>query len=382
MVKHKYCSGIIITAFFCIIICFPVVSSVLQIEMSNTGNENRQLNKIPEFYYNTMENYPKEFEAYFNDHFNLRRTLLNLYQWYKIKLLKESPSPKVIMGKDKWLYYKNTVDQYRSGRHFREKELGRWRDYLLKRSNKLGKRGISYFFIIAPNKASVYPEYIPAKYNRIKEDTHMDQFVEYFMSSPGLAIIDLRSCLGEAKKRFRVYHHTDTHWNHIGIYFAYEDILKKIKQSEYTLSPIKFNSFEIVMKDNPGGDLAGMIGDRERIREEDFILTPGFTPPGKRILLRNYLNYKWPGGWKCPFLIESNGSGKTLLVIGDSFFIGRKSNLPNLLSKHFKRSYFLHRDETDQTRFEKIIETEAPDIVIEEIVERNLFRIPKTLLLN
>ena len=85
--------------------------------------------------------------------------------------------------------------------------------------------GIPYLFVVAPSKHDVYPEFMPDRLNRVRDDSRLDQlmaYIEAFFPAPPVDILDLRPTLAEARKSgVRLFHKTDTHWNDRGAWAAY-----------------------------------------------------------------------------------------------------------------------------------------------------------------
>ena len=59
----------------------------------------------------------------------------------------------------------------------------------------------SLFFVVAPNKQSIYPEKMPESYYRSHGPSRLDQFLDHIRNRSELAIIDLRGDLLEAKSK-------------------------------------------------------------------------------------------------------------------------------------------------------------------------------------
>src|SRR5512137_1943070 len=73
-----------------------------------------------------------------------------------------------------------------------EETMAHWLLMLTERQHWLERRGIAYLLVIAPNKSTIYPEYMPAIYPRGRR-TRLDQmtgFVE--RNAPGFPWLDLR----------------------------------------------------------------------------------------------------------------------------------------------------------------------------------------------
>ena len=190
-------------------------------------------------------------------------------------------------------------------------------------------------------------------------------------------VYSLKNILLKAREGYQVYYTTDTHWNQMGSYHAYVDMVEKLRSAKLDIQPLSLSEFKIETIDIPGGGLAGMIGERHNLRDKDTVLTLISAATYPKIPLKNYLGDEWPADWKQPYRIDNGSVQKKLLVIGDSFFLNDKSMVPILFSQHFRQSIYLHRDEISQKQFEQVIQIENPDVVIEEVVERNLFKMPK-----
>jgi len=375
--KKIFFPRLILSIFFLGIIYYSGITSFMPGKFDNRTEENRKFAKIPEFNLKEIKDYPGKFEIYFNDNFGLRNSLIRFQHWYKINLLKVSPSNKVIIGKDGWLYYARTVHQHESPRYFRNQDLEAWKYYFINRMNYLQSKGIQYFFVVVPDKISIYPDHIPRKYFRENKKTALDQFLQYLKENLDLNVVDLRSVLLNSKKKYPLYHKTGTHWNDIGGYLGYHEVLQKISLYFENISPLEFYQFKVNICNSRGMDLAGMIDQRNQMRENEYRVVPQFNLHHHKKVLADYLDTQWPQGWRTPYLITDEEANGTLVVIGDSFFIGPTVNFSVLIAQHFKKTFFIHRKYLSRAEFEKMIDMETPGIVIEEIVERNILAIPK-----
>lgn len=172
-------------------------------------------------------------QNYFNNNFLLRSEIINLHALIKYKGLGVSPTDRVLVGKSNWLFLGNfgsNLDYIRKKKLFSENELKAWKKLLEKRSNWLEKRGIYYVFVITPNKSSIYPEYLPNNINVNNKYSRLDQLIDYLRENSHVNIIDLRPTLIEAKSKYKTYYETDTHWNQIGGYLGYYEIVSHLKK--------------------------------------------------------------------------------------------------------------------------------------------------------
>ena len=94
----------------------------------------------------------------------------------------------------------------------------------------LASKGIQYLFAVVPGKQTVYPEYLPDYIYTRRGRSRLDQVVDYHKSQPDLNFLDLRPTLLTAKRRHRIYHITDSHWNIRGAYAGYLKIMEQIQR--------------------------------------------------------------------------------------------------------------------------------------------------------
>ena len=142
------------------------------------------------------------------------------------------PAPEVILGTDGWLYYigpagERLLDRHVRGRDpFSQDELDRWRQFLVERTRRFRSLGARYVLVIAPNKESIYPEYLPPWIGPRVGPTRLDQLMSSLKSATDLTVIDLRGAVLADKSASILYYKTDTHWNTRGAYVAYREIMR------------------------------------------------------------------------------------------------------------------------------------------------------------
>ncbi|HEV3203139.1 MAG TPA: hypothetical protein VGY77_02090 [Gemmataceae bacterium] len=367
--KLRTVSDTLVIVLFLVTISLPQLTSLLRPSQALVAAENRPLVPKPEFKWKpeTLDAFPARYEAYYNDHFGFRHTLIHWLNIAQSIWLKTSTSPKVIIGKHDWLFYtiEPVGNDYPSQKPFSPVELTRWQHMLERRRDWLAARGILYIFVIAPDKQSIYPEHLTrAVRRRYSQETRIDQLVAYFNSHSDFRILDLRDSLQEAKLRDLLYSRTDSHWNQRGAFVAYQTLMEKIAQQYPDVKPLPRSMFESIVKPSKGGDLAQMLGLEKRLPEDILDLVPRFQRRAKKVdagysvLLPPQMQ---------PFAMETSDSTLPRAVIfRDSF----ADALIPFLSEHFQRVFYLWQEPYE---FDfAAIEREKPAIVIQEIVERKL----------
>src|SRR5262249_28073941 len=135
----------------------------------------------------------------------------------QIALFKEHVARDVVLGRDGWLFYsgEGAGAEPFSGPtgSFTQQELIGYQRLLEQRRDWLAQRGVGYLFVVAPNKQSIYPEYLPPGCNLGPSQHRLDQFLAHMQQHSTVAVVDLRPALREAKRLAPTYFKTDTHWN-------------------------------------------------------------------------------------------------------------------------------------------------------------------------
>jgi len=353
----------VLVAAFAVIIALPLAANVAGGDGADPGAENRELAAFPAVTPAAPGRFGAGLTHWFDDHFGFRSTLIKRYGEERLFGFGVSPSSAVIKGEDGWFFYAddNAVDDYASTSLLTDSALINWREAVVDAGRWLERKGIAYVFTIAPDKHAVYPEMMPASIVRMDTLTRTDQLFTALQDT-ALAV-DVRPALADAKARERVYQKTDTHWNDRGAFAAYTLIIGAAHARVQAVPPpLTRDDFQAASRDVISGDLAGMMGLKRVLREEDLVLVPR-TPRRARVVE--------PAGAAATAeegRLVTEIPGSTLpraLIFRDSFV----SRLVPFLSEHFSRAVYLWQNDFDADDVEK----EHPDIVIQEIVGRHLY---------
>jgi len=371
-----------ITLFF-LTIWLPLAGSFFKWNTSSdliiAIGEGRRAATFPQFQWNLkyLEEFPKTFEAYYNDFFGFREGLISWNNFIRARFFSSSPSSLVILGKYPWLFFKGEEVYYRA-LLYKPEELERFKRILEERRNWLRAQGIQYIFAIAPNKPTIYPEYLPDSVTYTPPYSRLDQITDYLKQHSDLEIVDLKKELQNAKTSYRVYEKTDTHWNDVGAYFAYRAIVNRVRKSFPSVEkPLELSDFKLTSTLEPGGDLARMLKLQSAYPEEVLRLVPNFPRKGSELsFMKGYSTLpqkvvghgsNFPPFFRVPPLVAEVKDNQLprLLMLGDSF---AGKGLIYFVIEHFRQTIFVGQNVFDV----ELIQKEHPDIVIQEVVERGL----------
>lgn len=246
----------------------------------------------------------------------------------------------VLIAKNNWLEYtgEKNLDDFQNLTGVTTTDLQSIEEKLTRLNETLRKQNITLLVVVAPNKASIYPENVPAEIQRVPLPSRLDQFSAQMEKHPEILYLDLRADLIEAKNQELLYYKTDTHWNSRGAYIAYTSVMNALSTVYPDLEPYPLKKFDFVVAQHPTPkDLAKLMS------------APFWT--------ENEIRMK--------FHSNSLPSEKKLMVYGDSFSVA----LDPFLELHFSQFSYIHWNE--KIELEKI-QAIRPTIVIIEVVERYL----------
>jgi len=268
-----------------------------------------------------------------------------------------------IIGKEKWMYYTGdkSVEDYQKSLKISPRETRNSLQNLDLLDQLVGESGGKLFLFVAPDKQTVYPQYMPDEIPVAGGVSRFDRVLNYWMEL-GLAVelVDLRMPLIEASSTYQVYQKGDTHWNCIGAYYAYREIMDRIAKIYPETAPHPLTDYEIRSQDLMVRDIPRMLNISHL--EEGWDLLPQFSP-NRLVIKEQPLEHK---GYVR--IVENEQKDlPTALVIHDSFYT---ACFNVLFEQHFSKTYAIHYAFVED--YNDLIKEQQADIVIIETVERYL----------
>ena len=362
---HPAWTGALVIAFVVALVT-PGAVMLARLDPEPSRAENRELAPPPgrPESWVALRAFPAAASHYFEDHFGLRARLVRWQAELRLRLLRVSASPDVILGRDGWLFYAGdgASDDIASAVPFSRDELEAWRSTLEHTRDWLRARGIAYLFVVAPDKHRIYAEEMPPSLHRVGAETRTESLVRYLHDHSTVPVLDLRPALLAAKAGERLYHRTDTHWNDRGAWVAYAAIVRALGVAG---EPAPRASFDAPSVPVPGLDLAGMLGLTGALTEDDLPLRPR-VPRRARIVEPARPDARL---MDARLVTEQpDRSRPRAVVFRDSF----GSALIPFLSEHFSRAVYLWQYNMDP----EVVLAEHPHVVIQEWVGRRLSTLP------
>jgi hypothetical protein len=319
--------------------------------------------------------------GWLDKNYPFRGVLIRWYNYSSAKLFGSlSGNSPVAVGKDGWLYLArdrsiDVLEEHRAVKPLSEAQLGRLASVFEERRSWLAERGIKYLIVVAPNKDSIYPEFLPDAYRRVGPVSRMDQIMQYIGSRTKLNVLDLRPTLLAAKKNTQVFYATDSHWNSSGAFPCYQAIMERLARDFPGLTPMDASAFYPEEYTYLGGDLSYMVGIEELVTE-----TKRFMLPKKPLAARGQSLGAFKPGYVQPAQasVRDDKSLPRAVFFHDSYFW----EILGFLGEHFSRAVYVWVKPglAGQSNFfdKELVEAEKPDVVVEELAERFFIPAPDT----
>lgn len=362
--KKKKTLNIILISIFIFFLYIPSVTYIFLKNKITTENlENRTLAPRPSFSIDTITSFPKQFEDYYNDHLPYRNNIVINWRNLHYKIFDESLDDKVLIGKNEnnepWLFYDNIKKDdeisFIDGRKtVTQEEMDTNLRRIKEETQKLKDKKIDLYYIICPNKSTIYSQYLPKIVN-ISED-YFIKIYNYLKDNGVNNLYYSVDLLKEASKIHETYYRTDTHWNSYGAFLYVKDILNGIYGKEI----LKETSIEESFFDSNDRDLHKFMGISIKIKENKLNVSyenkKSLTP--KRVETNN--------GYAEVFENKDYLINETVLLVGDSF---TTASSPYFISLYKK----VIRVQFNWTKYDKeLVEMFNPDKIFYIRVERSL----------
>lgn len=342
-------SAYIIYICIAIIVCI-IPFAAMTYNKTETTSENKTLMELPAIVHEDGKlnvDYMSELGDYFSERFAYRPELVSLNGAVTSRLLHTSTVEDVIVGKNDWLYYSATLDDFRHDNSESERMI-----YNMARNVKLMQdycdaQGIDFVFTIAPNKNSLYGDCMPDRYKYICASESDATRLKPYLEAQRVNYVDMFELFGEQDEV--LYYRKDSHWNNKGAVLAYNALLDKAgrEHNRYDYEPEKVYDYI--------GDLNNMLYANLAKPEMDYKYVDEFQ--------YTYIN---PDATVEDNIVETinESADGSLLMYRDSF---GNALLPYMASE-FGESYFSKVVPYPMTDVDMVDAT----VVIVEKVERHL----------
>jgi len=375
MARTKKIYATIFSALFLCLISYSLLNDLFNFYTAPKASftENRFMAKKPTMELTNMDAFPMAYSNFFNDDFPFRSNLLAFNSGAIVySFFQRSPYPALVhLGKDGWMYFAIERKFYDGSFTLTADQISQIVQELHKRAVYYTSKGIKFYLIIPLMKNEIYPEYLPPDYFRSPTGTNTDSIIAAIKKDTLIGFIDLKEPLLNAKKFGRLYYKTDNHWNFLGGFYGYTEIMNRMKKDFPSLKPLTFDDLWLVPMEIYGKNLANIMGISKFIKEEDHYVK--FKKPrAKEGILAGYIprpDFGYPNEYEIVKVVPDTTLPK-IVVIRDSFLYG----IMPYLNESFSRAVYIY-DTGVYAIHEEVIEKEKPDIVLDVIFEIHLHEI-------
>ncbi len=251
-------------------------------------------------------------DAYLDDNLPVRPAVIEAKAEFDYQVLGVSSNPSVVVGRDGWLFFDQEVAPTCN------KDAATVLQQMDGFAATVGTASRSFYFTIAPDKRTIYPEQLPASLQGVETCTdHERPAMRSGMARRPQTTIDLWGPVDAARESSGstpIYWPKDTHWNTIAAIAAVRTIVQSIDAAAWSESDV----VSLAESQPHGDDLMHLMGIA------DSVVMPAVTVsrPGQQIQAVPPSGPVGFGEATQRFVSEGTAPvipGRTLIV-GDSFF--------------------------------------------------------------
>lgn len=345
----KYIATLTYVIIFFAICSIPVLTMPFFDFSLDTSSENRDKSELPDLMTEDGFNwtYFSEVDDYLSDNFQFREILVAINANYKDIIFNTSAEEQVILGKNNWLFYEETVDDYTGLDTLSDMEI----QHIVKTISLIDEYAQSvdceFAFTIAANKNSIYPEYMPWYYISYSDESNAEKVIAELEEQEMLDLYTNMFELFENTEEIS-YLQMDSHWNNYGAYLGFLEMCETLNIEEI--------NFEIVSEEirvDYESDLLGMLYATGEIYDEQIYYEFDTT-------------YEYISNFKSVEDLQI----QTACSTGEDSIIVFRDSFGNALIEYFARQF-------SEVEFSRVVpysvyKAADTDYMILEIVERNI----------
>ncbi|MGE4318810.1 MAG: hypothetical protein AB7E96_07875 [Deferribacterales bacterium] len=327
-------------------------------------HENRNKNRLEPV---SPDKMPENITSWFRDSYGFRSVMIRQYSGLMKKLVPVNNSDKCILGKEGRLFLGNSdeavIDGLQNKIYFDSNDINNLVRRFSEREKLAKDIGADYFVIFAPNKHSVYPEFLPDYISQgIQDKANLFDDAAEALIANGISVTNMKPVFRNeyAKEHDILYHKTDTHWSALGAYFGYERLMRNIRSGHPEIKAMEKPVFKKA-SNKEGYDLVDVCGFQGQ-EQDDFKMNYS-------LVMNNITTTESLLDNKVQVFENPNAlNGMTVMIMRDSFGLGLR---PYLLYT-FKKLVFVHHvaETKPGADYKSLTLKYKPDIVIDEYVER------------
>ena len=354
--RNRYAYIVII--FLSFLIMPNIIYKVFYNKFDHTQYEKRKFKEKPKFDLKALDKYPINYENYFNDNISLKNEFVKLKNLIDVFIFNNIIFNNVLLGKDRWLFFKSHLNM-------REINFEKNKNKLIFLNNELKKRNIDFILMICPNKEFVYSDYLPNYINLKDYVSPGDKFVEYITNTTDIKVVYPKKELLKFKNKYQLYYKYDHHWNSLGGYIGYLDLMKGLDMYD---NKENLDSVDIIKHDFSYRNSSSFynatanfiaLSKLNNFKDDYVFVITNYINKNTNFMINNYFNFNF--SYKNDYTDSTN----KVYIIRDSMV----QEMLDYLFPHFSEMYCVHFN--NFKGISDIIDKKA-NIVICEVHEEGL----------
>ena len=208
-------------------------------------------------------------EDYYNEDFVLKDQLFKFFYFVKNDLLKVNPLPEdVVKGNNDWMFlgnsYNNVIRNSKAIDLFSKREITLITENLVGKKGWLADQGIGYYVVVAPNKHTVYGDFLSITRSDTISNLHLLK-----TNLPEDISLIAYDDFPDFGLQTRLFHKTNSHWNDFGAFHSYAALLEQISKQYKDVEIPDLLDYEISDSITYQEDLTRLL-DLHHIEKESF----------------------------------------------------------------------------------------------------------------
>ena len=190
--------------------------------------------------------FQRDYELWRNENTGFHYSLIRLRNQLWYSLFKTNVMPDAVIGKEGQLYLTGYISAHMGTDFVGKDAINTLTEKLRLLQDTLASHDVTLVVLLAPGKASCYPEFIPERFGPKQPMTNHAAMVESFGKS-GINMLDFNSYF--AKRRFTapypIYSNTSVHWSECAALEALDSLVKYIeKKRNIDMPSVVFEGYE------------------------------------------------------------------------------------------------------------------------------------------
>ncbi len=302
-----------------------------------------------------------DLENYLNMRIGFRNQFLDMYQALNDRLFGVMEHPLYMYGKDGYVYFKQwayIVDyQHLNLNPDYADEIAHGLQVF---SDLAAEHGADFYYLLIPDKKTVYPEYMPDGLNRFGDVSLTDQILQS-LSGTDVKWLFLRDALLEAKQQHQVFDvkYDAGHWNDTGAFYGIRELYRRMRADYPEIPMLTEDEFDFGTE-----HVDSLLVSHFAIDEEVPRLTlKTSTAVVDEDWLKGDLSFPDPTSFRKRYVNPEKTGLPKLLIFHDSYIAGRE----RFFTENFSEVTFIHRyNLISPEKLAEYLDALAPDIVVYE----------------